>query len=66
MVAVVAEVVTARVLLAVMVSWAGTMGVVSPPLVRSCGGDDAVDVQEPGVEESSVEVLCMEEPSDFR
>jgi hypothetical protein len=29
-------------------------------------GDGATDVQEPGVDEPSVEVLCVEEPSGFR
>jgi hypothetical protein len=65
-VAVVARAATARVLLAVTVLWAGTMGVASPPLVRSYGGDGVADVQEPGAVESSVEVLCMEEPFHFR
>jgi hypothetical protein len=38
---------------------------VMSPLVRSYGGDGATDVQEPGVDEPSVEVLCVEEPSGF-
>jgi hypothetical protein len=35
-------------------------------LVHSYRGDDVADVQEPGVEGPSVEVLCVEEPSCFR
>jgi hypothetical protein len=65
MVAVVARVATARVLLAVTVPWTGTMGAVSPPLVRSPGGDGVVGVHDPSVEEPNVEVLCVEEPSGF-
>jgi hypothetical protein len=65
-VAVVARAVIALVLLAVTVPWAGTVGAVSLPLVRSCGCDGAASVQEPGVEKPSAEVLCVEEPSDFR
>jgi hypothetical protein len=53
MVVAVARAVTARVLLVVMVPWAGTTRAVSSPLVRSCAGIGAVDVQEPGVEEPS-------------
>jgi hypothetical protein len=48
-----ARAVTARVLLVVMVPWAGTTGAVSSPLVHFCAGIGAVDVQEPGVEEPS-------------
>jgi hypothetical protein len=66
MVAVVARAVTARVLLVVMVPLAGTMGVVLPPLVRSCGGDNAPVLQEPGVVEPNVEEPYVEEPSGFR
>jgi hypothetical protein len=51
MVAVVARVATARVLLVVMVPWAGTEGAVSPPLYHSCGGNGAADEQDPSVEE---------------
>jgi hypothetical protein len=47
----------ARVLLAVMVPWAGTEGAASPPLVRSCRGDNVGDVQESDVVESNVDVL---------
>jgi hypothetical protein len=61
LVAVVAWPVTTRVLLAETVPWVGTVGAVSLPLVHSCGGDGATGVQEP-----SVEVLCVEEPSGFR
>jgi hypothetical protein len=57
---------TARVLLVATVSWAGTVEAVLPPLVCSCGGDDAVDEQEPAVGEPSVEELCMEEPFHSR
>jgi hypothetical protein len=65
MVVVVAQVVTARVLLVETVSWVGTVGVVSLPLVRSYGGDGAASVQEPDMDEPSVEVLYVEEPSGF-
>jgi hypothetical protein len=61
MVAVVVRAVTARVILMVMAPSVGTVGAMSPPLVCSCGGDDAADVQEPGVVEPSVE-----EPFHFR
>jgi hypothetical protein len=60
MVVVVARSASAWLLLAVMVPWTGTEGVVSLPLVRSCGGDNATDEQEPGMEE-----LCVEEPFYF-
>jgi hypothetical protein len=46
---------TAQVILVVKVPWAGTVGAVSSPLVRSCGGVSAADVQEPDVEEPYVE-----------
>jgi hypothetical protein len=65
MVMVVARAVTARVLLVETVPWVSIVGVVMSPLVRSYGGDGATDVQEPGVDEPSVEVLCVEEPSGF-
>jgi hypothetical protein len=44
MVVVAVRAVTARVILVVMTPSAGTVGVVSPPLVRSCGGDGTADV----------------------
>jgi hypothetical protein len=50
--------VTTLVILVVMAPWAGTVVAVSPPLVRSYGGDGAVDVQEPGVEEPCMNELC--------
>jgi hypothetical protein len=62
----VARAVTARVLLAVTVPWAGTVRVVSPPLVRSCGGDGTACVQEPSMEEPNVEVLYVEETAILR
>jgi hypothetical protein len=34
-------------------------------LVRSCGSDDIIGVQELGLMESSVEVLCVEELFHF-
>jgi hypothetical protein len=36
------------------------------PLVRSCGGDGAADMQEPGVVECSMEELCVQETFHFR
>jgi hypothetical protein len=66
MVAAAARAVTARVILVVMVPWASTAGVVSSPLVRSCGGVDATDEQELGMVESMEEEPCVEEPSGFR
>jgi hypothetical protein len=66
MVVMVAHKVTARVLLAVTVPLASTVGVVLPPLVRSCGGDGGAVLQEPGMMEPSVEESYMEEPSNFR
>jgi hypothetical protein len=56
MVAVAARAAMAWVILMVIVPWAGTVGPVLPPFVRSCGGGGAVGVQEPDVEE-----LYMEE-----
>jgi hypothetical protein len=56
----------ARVLLVVTIPWVDTVGAVSPPLVRSCGGDGAADVQKPDVMELSMEELCVEEPIHFR
>jgi hypothetical protein len=43
-VAVAAQVEMTRVILEVMAPWVGTVGVVSSPLVRSCGGANIVDV----------------------
>jgi hypothetical protein len=43
----------ARVILVVIAPLTGTAGVVSSPLVHSCGGVDVTDMQEPGVEEPS-------------
>jgi hypothetical protein len=43
---------TAQVLLVVTVSWVGTVGAVSPPLVRSCGGDSVIGVEELYVQET--------------
>jgi hypothetical protein len=51
MVAMVVQAVTTLVILVVMAPWAGTVAVVSLPLVRSCGGDGGVDVQEPCMNE---------------
>jgi hypothetical protein len=65
MVAVMARAATAQVPLVATVPWASTKGVVPPPLVRSCGGDGATDEKELGVEEPSVEELCVEKPSGF-
>jgi hypothetical protein len=50
MVAVVARSASAQVLLVAMVAWASTEGVMSLPLVCSCGGGSAADEQEQGVE----------------
>jgi hypothetical protein len=61
MVAAMALVATTRVLLVVMVLWAGIVGVVSPPLVRSYGGDDIACLQKPGVVEPSMEELYMDQ-----
>jgi hypothetical protein len=62
MVAMMVRVVAARVILLEMAPSVGTVGAVTPPLVRSCRGDNAVDVQEPDVVESSVEVLsCFQQ-----
>jgi hypothetical protein len=61
MVAVAVWVATARVTLMVMAPWAGTVVAVSPPLVRSYGGDSTADVQEPGVEEP-----CKDDPCSRR
>jgi hypothetical protein len=66
MVAVAVQAVAARVILVEMAPSVGTVGTVSPPLVCSCGGDDVAGVQEPGAVESSVEVLCVDEPFHFR
>jgi hypothetical protein len=66
MVAVAVRTATAQVILVVMAPSASTEGVVLPPLVHSCRGDDAANVQEPGVLEPSVEELFMEEPFHFR
>jgi hypothetical protein len=41
-------------------------GVMSPPLVRSCGGDGIACLQKPGVVEPSMEELYMEELVHFR
>jgi hypothetical protein len=61
MVAAVAWVATALVILVATVPWVGTVGAVTPPLVRSYGGDGAADEQELGVEELFVEELCVDE-----
>jgi hypothetical protein len=66
MVVVAVRAATARVILVVMAPSVGTVGAVSPPLVRSCRGDDAASMQEPSVAEPSLEELCVEEPSCFR
>jgi hypothetical protein len=65
MVAVVAQAVSARVLLVVMVPSTGIVGTTSLPLVRSYRGNGVVGVQEPDVVETDVEVLRVEEPSGF-
>jgi hypothetical protein len=49
----------------VMAPWDGTVGAVSLPLIRSCGGVGVADVQEPSVEEPSGEEPCVEEPFHF-
>jgi hypothetical protein len=64
-VAAVARAVTPWVLWVVMAPWDGTMGAVSLPLIRSCGGVGVADVQEPSVEEPSGEEPCVEEPFHF-
>jgi hypothetical protein len=45
----------ARVILVVIAPLTGTAGVVSSPLVHSCGGVDVTDMQEPGMEEPYME-----------
>jgi hypothetical protein len=60
-VAVAVQAATTQVILVVMAPLASTMGVMSSPLVRSCGGIDAADVQEPIEGEP-----CVEEPSHSR
>jgi hypothetical protein len=62
----VVRVATTRVPLVVMAQWDGTAGAVSSPLVRSCEGVSATDVQEPGVEEPRGEEPFVEEPFHFR
>jgi hypothetical protein len=57
---------TAWVLLVVMVPWADTVGTVSSPLVRSCGGIGTTDMQKPGVEERSGEEPSVEQPTQLR
>jgi hypothetical protein len=52
-VAAAARAMMARVILVVMAPWAGTVGAVSSPLVRSSGGVGNTDVQELSVEEPS-------------
>jgi hypothetical protein len=66
MVAVAVWVATARVTLMVMAPWAGTVVAVSPPLVRSYGGDSTADVQEPGVEEPNGEEPYKDDPCSRR
>jgi hypothetical protein len=65
MVEVVAQAGFARVLLVVMVPWAGIAGVAFLPLVLSCGGDGISNVQETDVEDLSMEMLFVEQPSCF-
>jgi hypothetical protein len=57
MVSVAVRVVATRVILVEMAPSGDTVGAVSPPLVHSCGGDGATDVQELGVVGPSMEVL---------
>jgi hypothetical protein len=66
MVAAAARAATTQVLLVVTIPWAGTVGAVSPPLVRFCGGDGTTGVQNPDVVEPSAEELCVEEPDRFQ
>jgi hypothetical protein len=54
-------VVAALVILVLMAPWPSTMVAVSPPLVRSYGGDGATDVQEPDAEEPNGEEPYMDE-----
>jgi hypothetical protein len=53
----------AQVILVVMAPLAGTVGVVSSPLVRSYKGVGVADVQEPKMEEPNGGEPCVEEPS---
>jgi hypothetical protein len=53
----------AQVILVVMAPLAGTVGVVSSPLVRSYKGVGVADVQEPEMEEPNGGEPCVEEPS---
>jgi hypothetical protein len=65
-VAAVAWAATTWVILVVMAPWAGTVGAVPSPLVHSCGGVGAADVQEPDVEEPSGEEPYVEQPFQLR
>jgi hypothetical protein len=60
MVVVAVRVATTLVILVVMAPWAGTVVAVSPLLVRSCGGNDATDMQEPDAKEPCVDELCSQ------